>query len=250
MKHSSKEYFINMEVLFRPTQDTQRSINFSSSDFRTPRRSSDPFEDGYGELYIRHLESPTRSPSKPNPISRHKKSKLIEDICKGHMLIRIQHKINPSKSYEIHSSARSHSVQTYNNNLIRVTGPEFPVRKILRLPARQRLIEKDMSFSKEEIELMNYPYKFMNTHRKSSPVSVTSIPESLRSLSPIVSRHLKCSPSIITSLHTPVNASSSFKGSQIGRLDVLGKSIRMPSSSPNKRIWRNSTVDSDYSDKI
>lgn len=239
-----------MDVLFRSSQDTQRSINLSTSYFRSPRRSSDTFEHGFGELYICHLESPIKYPSKPNSKSPHKRHKLTEDICKGHMLIRIQKKVQPSyKSSDFKTSARSHTAQTYYNNLVRVTKPEFPVRKILRLPARKRLIEKDLSFTKEDVEMMNYPYKFIKTHRKSSPISLNSMPKSLRSSSPIISRPLKDSPSIITSPQTPVSVSRSFQGSSMVKLDVLGKSIRMSKSENCKRICRNRTIDSTCRDK-
>lgn len=220
-----------------------------SADFKLARRSTELFEDSYGELYIRRLESPIRSPSKLSPKPKLTKTKNCETISQGHIYIQIKKKLKQAPIQASITSSRS-STTHQNYTLTRATGPEFPVRKILRLPARQRLIDKETSLSREESELANYPYKFITTSRKISHVSGIILPQSLRASTPAISQQLVHSTSITGSPQTPVGVSTSFQEPRKTRLDVMGKSIRLSRSGHGKRICKNRTYDSDVEYKV
>jgi hypothetical protein len=237
-----------MDFLLRPVTDTHRYSQIPA-DFKLGRRSTELFEESYGELYIRRLESPIRSPSKLSPNAKLAKTKNCETISQGLIEIQIKKKLKQVPIQGSITSSRS-STTHQNYTLVRATGPEFPVRKILRLPARQRLIDKETSFSREESELANYPYKFIPTNRKTSPVSGIILPQSLRSSTPAICQQLVHSTSIVGSPQTPEGVSTSFQEPRRTRLDVMGKSIRLSRSGHGKRTCKSRNVDSDGEYKV
>ena len=235
-----------MDFLLRPVIDNRYS--HIPADFQLARRSTELFEDTYGELYIRRLESPIRSPSKLTPNPKLSKSKDYETVSQCHIQIENQKNLKQAPT-QISKTFRS-STAHQNYTSARASGPEFPVRKILRLPARQRLIDKEVSFSREESELANYPYKFIPTNRKTSPVSGIILPQFLRASTPAIPHQLLHSTSIVGSPQTPVRISTSFQEPRKTRLDVMGKSIRLSRSGHGKRIYKNRTADSDGEYKV